>query len=474
MNLLSCWRIVAAVVVAGLLNPVGAQGPANTEDEKDARAAAEVYLAGMQVKDIDKMMSVVADDFTLSFVGTKKPEFRKSFDSLTTGTESTRPEIKGVDSGAGFVAVRYARPGHKPLLGENKDKVLFFARRNGAMRIVSTGDALTSGVLNRATGRFSSPKAQFSLNVPAGWTAMDVPEELASISPDGVLVLAPDLKSFCLLAFVQVPMKMDAGRLVKTALTADEGATKRLAKSYTASEMTSFSVEGLEAYRVTSHFTIEDQTRKRIRAFIAKDSLLYFFICDAIPPEEFGKLEPVFNSVIGSFSLTKPADGVTHQDQVVSNFGSGTVTGNVYENKEFNCQIAAPKGWELRTSANPADLCEMQYSAGKSIVRLFAVKNIPAEVKIENRFEERREKMKEITPDFQEIARRNMTIAGVQAVESVQKYSVEQLGKIQAKEVSLIHEGTFYVILCQTFEPDSYDKLEPDFNAIIGSFGFIR
>jgi len=165
------------------------------------------------------------------------------------------------------------------------------------------------------------------------------------------------------------------------------------------------------------------------------------------------------------------------KEQVVAEFGQGTISGRVYTNEEYNCFIAAPEGWELITSANPAHLAEMHYKPGKSIARLIGAKgemSPPPSVGLHEVVEERTQGLKKLLEDFNESSRRDLTIAGVPGVESVNSYSIDEVGHFKAKEVTFRKDGIFYLIMCQAIEPDKYETLEKDFDQIIASFGFIK
>ena len=450
---------------------------ASAGDEKAAREAAEGCLAAVQKQDIDKAMSFVAEDYMEAFTGSDKAALRGNLECAfrEKKADDIVLQIAAVEPGAGFVAVHYVKtvkPAGKAQAGSVRE-VLFLQKRGTETRIVSSGSDAPEGAFDRATGRYTSAKGQYSIPIPAGWTAMGSPRELAGLVPDAAMAFAPDLKSFYLLGFVRLPIRMEPESAAKMALTADEAMAKRLlGNTYKAGGLEPLTANGMKGFSCTSEFTTESQSRKRLRAYFAKDSYIYFFICDAIPPDKFAALKPVFDSAIAGLTLVKPAEGASLNDQVSSGLASGTVAGSVYTNDEFNCHVAAPKGWELHTSPNPAHLCEMQYKAGKSIARLIGAKDIPSSATLQDVVEKRREAVRGLVKDFMETGRRTMTVGGVPAIESKQEYTVEGLGKIRVKEVTLINKGMYYLILCQVFEPDSFEKLEPDFDAIFRSFGF--
>lgn len=464
---------IACVLAAG---PAAAQQPTDT-DLKDARAAAETFLAGCREKNVDKIMSVLADDYASAFTGQKKDNFRKeSTACLESSYESVSPTLEAVEPAPGFIKVRYSSEiKMKPSAGggaQTIHRVLFLQRRGSDMRVVSAAQQLTSGTVE--AGRYRSATGQFSLPIPEGWTPLGSPSELATLVPDAVMALAPDLKSFVLLGFVQLPMNLGSDAAAKMCLNADEGMTKRMAAKYTATEPEPVTLGGLKGLRVTSEFSVQDQTRKRIRAYVAKDKLVYFFICDADPPSAFDALKPTFETVMNGFALHEGKGGVPVAEQIASKLSQGSVTGNVYQNAEYNCQIAAPKGWEINASPNPLHLVEMQYKQGKSFARLVAAKGLSADTTVRKAFDERLKSVKSIVKDFKEESQTETKVGGQPAIQSVHSYTVEGFGKIKVKEATVVHNGIYYLILCQAMEGDPYEKLSADFDAIIASFGFTQ
>ncbi len=116
----------------------------------------------------------------------------------------------------------------------------------------------------------------------------------------------------------------------------------------------------------------------------------------------------------------------------------------------------------------------MQYTEGKSIARLIAGKGLPSTAKLDYIFTERLEAVKQIVQDFSESSRQEVAIQETPGIESTQAYYLEGLGQFNVKEVTLIRDGIYYLILCQCIEPDDFAVLEKDFDMIIESFGFIQ
>lgn len=478
MKQLSIIRMLGIAIAITILHQGCAAEQAGGASQSEARTVAQAYIDALRTKDVDKLMPLLADDFTYAFTGLSKEAFRKQQEEgFKAGNQTLSSNIESVEEAPGHVCVKYTadvKLGPADLVQpkvEKFEKMIFLQRRNGALRVVSAGNQMTSSVLDAATGRIRSATG-FSLPLPQGWIPMGAPAELKALVADSVMALAPDLKSFVLLGFVQLPMKLgNEAQTANMALQTDEAMTKQVAKKYSASAPEEMTAGGVKGVRIISEFSIEDQSRKRMRAYFAKDKLLYFFICDAMTAPEFDKLKPTFESTISGFAL-EPKQGTDVRDHVASQLSQGSVSGNVYQNTDFNCQIAAPKGWELNTSPNPAHLVEMQYKAGKSIARLVAAKGVSADAK--KAFEMRIQQVKEIVKDFKETSRRELTVAGVPAMESVHSYTIDVLGPMKVKEVTLVKDGIYYLILCQTIGSDSYEKLEPDYDSIIRSFGFIR
>ncbi|MDX9754286.1 MAG: hypothetical protein RBU29_10020 [bacterium] len=79
---------------------------------------------------------------------------------------------------------------------------------------------------------------------------------------------------------------------------------KMVGKDVVTSPSQPIQIGSLSGYSAVTEFTIEGFRRfkRNTVMFIAKDKL-FAFLCDAIPPSEYEKLEPKFNEIIQSFSL---------------------------------------------------------------------------------------------------------------------------------------------------------------------------
>jgi len=286
-----------------------------------------------------------------------------------------------------------------------------------------------------------------------------------------------------ILGFLQLPILISPADAVK----ADMAAARRLTSDHRLLAEGPVSIGGLEGYHSITEFgekaepDEESQEMpsgeriRRMRVYLIDGSMLYFLVFDVSPPDTFEALRPEFDSMVRSFSVLPPEEGLTTEETVAARLAQGAVFERVYTSEEFNCFIAAPEGWEIRSSPNPVHLVEMQYGGGKSIARLLAAKGLPEKPDLlRSSFGQRLEAVKSIVENFNELSRRETTVRGVPAIESVQSYSLEGLGRFRVKEVTIVRDGTYYLILCQAIEPDSYEDLEGDFDQIIRSFGFIQ
>jgi len=280
------------------------------------------------------------------------------------------------------------------------------------------------------------------------------------------------------MGLVQLPMKLDPDETIaaKKAVEADSALARRESSEYTVCEQGPASLGNMKGYKLIAQAKEKDTKteHKFMRAYYSDSPMLYFFICDAIGSETFDTLLPEFEAIIASFNMSPIDERLTRQEAVAAQQAKGTVAGRVYSSKEYNCFIAAPAGWEIRTSPNPAHLVEMQYTEGKSFARLIAAKGLQPTDKLDDIFTKRLDAVKGIVQDFSESSRQEVTIYETPGIESIHAYYIEGLGQFNVKEVTLIRDGTYYLILCQCIEPDDFAVLEKDFDMIIESFGFIQ
>jgi hypothetical protein len=328
---------------------------------------------------------------------------------------------------------------------------------------------------------FSSVKGKYAVAVPDGWLPLKGSSAfgVGALTPDALIVLAPDLQSQVMIGFIQLPMKLgdDDAETAQKRVLADMEMEKRMGLGHQVFDQGKARIAGLDGYRVVTQF--EEMTgggiaHKRMRVYLSDHPMLYVLVCDAIGPEQYDTLQPQFDALVSSFHLLPVDTGLSRREAMAAETAQGAVSGRVYTSDKFNCFIAAPEGWDIRTSPNPGHLVEMQYTDGKSIARLVASQGLPESVQLGEVVSSRIDKVKAVTQGFKEKSRKEITVWEIPAIESVQTYGLEGFGTFHIKEWTLIRDNTYYLILCQCIEPDDYSVLEKDFDRILQSFGFIQ
>ncbi len=358
--------------------------------------------------------------------------------------------------------------------------VLVLKPFEGQLKIRGSYEAPDPDTYDNQSRIFSSVKGKYAVTVPDGWLPLKGPAILETLTPDAMTVLAPDLQSQMMIGFVQMPLKLgddDAETARKGALADMDSEKKHLGANHQVFDQGDTRIAGLDGYQAVTRFGGVAEgivPRKRLRVYLSDHPMLYFMVCDAVGPEKYDTLQPQFEALVSSFHLLPVEAGLSRREAMAAEDAQGAVSGRVYTSDEFNCFIAAPEGWEIRTSPNPAHLLEMQYTDGKSIARLFAAKNLPESTQLSEVVSGRIEQVRGITQNFTEVSRKDVTIWDMPGIESVQTYRLEGFGTFHIKEWTLIRDNTYYLILCQCIEPDDYTVLEKDFDWILQSFGFIQ
>ncbi len=455
--------------------------------QRQVKNLTNAYDSYYQEKDFDALMALFDDDFSYVFSGVGKEELKSIVEEASRERDYRQVEttIRSIQRQDDFVIVRTSvlkkwriASGKEEELTSNY--VLFLKQRNGKLLIQTSSTDVEEGAFDPVSRIYRSKKGKYSIEIPEQWVPVKEPFALQAICPDAVVAVAPDSKSCVVLGFVQLPFQIPA----KQAVEADEAITKRLASEYKVVEQGEMRMGDLPGYRSVCEFKIEEQPlskfrpknnhRKRERVYFSHKPFLYFFICDAIPPERYDGVRQAFKGIVQSFKIMPPEEGLSLKESVAAEYGQGNISGRVYTNREYGCFIGSPQGWEIRTSSNPGHLVEMQYKKGKSIARLLAAKGLKPSDEARKISAKRLESLKVIVKDFKEISCGDTTIQGTPGIESVQTYYLDALGHFKVKEVTLVRKGMYYLILCQAIEPDKYESLEKDFDEIISSFGFIQ
>lgn len=388
-------------------------------------------------------------------------------------------EVTQYDAGVlATIATTTTQPGEDS--PEEKIEVLTLKPFEGKLKIRATYEAPEPESFDDQSRVFSSVKGKYAVTVPEEWMPLKASSILQALTSDALVVLAPDFESQVMIGFVQLPLKLgdDNAETAKKGALVDMDVEKRMTVGHQVFDQGEIRIAGLDGYRIVTQFEGTKEggitPRKRLRVYFADHPMLYFMVCDAIGPEQYDSLRPQFDALVSSFHLLPVDAGLSRREAIAAEQARGAVTGQVYTSDEFNCFIAAPSGWEIRTSSNPAHLVEMQYAEGKSIARLIAAQGLPESANLSDVVSSRIQQVKGIALDFSEISRGNITVMGTPGIESVQTYRLEEFGTFHIKEWTLIHDGTYYLILCQCIEPDDYSVLEKDFDQILQSFGFIQ
>jgi len=428
-----------------------------------------------------EMAPLLDEHFGLVHMGAGKQDILKSLEmelnlKIITGYQI---EIRDIQREGEYILVRTREVEKRQGATGKKEEeiylnIYFLVERNGGLFIRNISRDIKEGEFDPQTRIYHSRKANFTIRAPQGWFAVKPLAGLDEIAMDSVHIMAPDLKSCLTLGMVRIPILLDPDRMAQQALEADLAITGRMVEDFQKIRAGEIQVGGIKGYYSLNQFSYKGFARTRNRIYLFQKPFLYFFICDAFPPENYTRLEPLFGEVFNSLKIIPPEEGGSIEDKMVSELARGGISGRVYTSEEFNCFIAAPQGWEIRTSPNPVHLVEMQYKKGRSFARLISAKNLPARLTLKELTENRMEACRKLLADFKEIQRNEISIQGVPAMESFQSYSLESVGTFQVREVTVMKGGIVYLIICQAIEPDNYEILKGDFEKIVRSFGFIR
>ncbi len=434
-------------------------------------------------EDIEGLMSLFDNDFAVIFLDINKNSFRSIFEDLFKKMTIVKVEtkIKSTELFSKYLVVKtetYMKLKNEQGVEQDitDNDIYFIKLENDKLMIYSCANQLAPGEFDPVSRNFLSGKGKFGLTIPPKWYPLKS-EQMGNIATENIVIAAEDMKSFVLLGFVQAPMTLDPKTASKQAADADEALAKKMMKDYVLIEQGDFKNDKISGYKTITEFSNNDIKRKRIRVYFYKDPFVYFFVCDAIPSEKFDTYKADFEKIINSFVISDSKNNATVSENIAAEYAKGSIAGNIYTNNEYNCFIAAPSNWTIRTSPNPAHLVEMQYKTGKSIARVIAAKDmkkLAGDLTIDAWCNQRVSELKNLTVDFKDVSKNNIQIQNIPAVESVLEYKLENFGNFKEKCIYIAKGDIFYLILCQAIEPDQYDALEKDFNEIIKSFGFIK
>lgn len=476
-NLLACAAVLALAI---LIAPAARAQAATAADQDATKTKAQAFFAAFDqaylTKNMSSMMNLLDSEFVNERAEAEKmtpQDLVKAIVEKKNWTEH-KTEVTSVEPRGGFIIANAvlsqtwkANAGKEE--SSRKTLIYFLRSDGGQLRMRNYGET-EEGAFDPATRTYTSSKGHYSIYVSENWIPMKNTQLLPQIIPDAVVMVAPDMRSSVFLGFVQVPFKITPQQGATGDLAIEKGATQE----HKVVEQGEIMVGGQKAWRTVTEFKVDDKHYKRMRVYFGPHPMLYFFVCDALPASRWDALKPDFDKIVASFKTVQPKGGQTVQQAVAGQLAQGSISGRTYTNKDYNCFIAAPAGWTIRTSPNPSTLVEMQPPSGKSLVRLIGAKGLKPSDTVKAAFEGRLEQVKSVVKDFREPSRRDVAIQNVPGIESIQSYRVEGFGNIELKEVTVVRNGIYYLILCQAMEPEKLAMLQKDFDAIIQSFGFIQ
>ena len=466
-------RIVLSSILLAACLPIGAaESPVTAE----ATALIQSLRTHFSHRHVDKIMDLFHPQYEEGELMRENLRKAKELDVFPHYTLALLDATEQASAVVARVAITEQSADEEAHL---RTELFVLKRDEGQLRILGTYESPDTEAFDPETGLFFSFKGKFSVTAPAGWRPLKGSNILRALTADSMILLAPDLQSKVMIGVLQLPLKLgdNNAETAQKAALADSAMEQRLTRNHRVHDQGPLANSGMEGYRIISEFEAKEAAigkRKRLRVYLADGPILYFFVCDAIGPDQYDSLSSRFNDIITSLALLPIEGGLTRQEALAAEQAEGSVTGRVYTSEKYNCFIAAPEGWEIRTSPNPGHLVEMQYGAGKSIARLIGSKGIPKSASVMDIFSTRLDQVKSLVQEFVETSRREITLQNTPAIESVQSFQVDGLGHFQIHEWTVIKDNTYYLILCQCIEPDDPDRLAIDFEQIRNSFGFIQ
>jgi len=460
----------------GLLLSLSAQAMADTQEQ--VNTFIEAWQQVVQAQDMEAAIALGHPDIPKAEIDANKGILLKQFSEYA----SANPKITMHNSTQyeNYTVVQ-ATITLSPTDQPTSEKHMLYGLKAHGDRLMLWSYAEEAGpdIFNPHTRLVTSKKGQFTLTVPQNWYAAKPMGPLAAISAGSAILLGPDMNSTFAMGVVQLPMKIADTDLETTKIAAqsDVAATKRLTAEHQVLAQGPIVLDGKDAYMIQTQFKLKASdtlTYYRTRYYIYHDPMIYFFLCDTYDSKNEKTMTQDFDTIMHSFKLLPQEQGISLQEAMAAQQGEGTITGTVYTCESYNCFIAAPEGWTLRTSPNPAHLAEMQYKEGKSIARLIGLKGLPDTLSLQDLVDGHTKGLKSLTEAYESLSTRTITFQDHEAIEEICAYTLEGFSAFHEKAVHLLRNNTYYIILCQCIEPDDYATLEADFDQIIQSFGFIQ
>ncbi len=464
------------ILTCSLLLLLSTQAMADTREQ--VTTFIEAWQQVIQAQDMEKAIALAHPDVPKAEIDANKGILLRHFSEYA----SANPKITMHNSTEhqNYTVVQ-ATITLSPTDQPTSERHMLYGLKAHGKRLMLWSHAEEAGpdMFNPHTRLVTSKKGQFSLTVPQNWYAAKPMGPLKAISAGSAILLGPDMNSTFTMGVVQLPMKIaDTDQEVtRIAAQSDVAATKRLTQAHQVMSQSPVVLDGKDAYMIRTQFKLKDSdtlTYHRTRYYIHHDPMIYFFLCDTYDPSNAETMTQDFDTIMHSFKLLPQEPGISLQETMAAQQAEGSVTGQVYTSKSFNCFIAAPEGWTVRTSSNPSHLVEMQFNDGKSIARLISRKGLPDTLSLQDLVTQHAQGLEKATINYQCLSSKTITFQEQTAIEEISTFTVEGFAAFQEKSVYLVQNNTYYIILCQCIEPDDYATLEADFDQIIQSFGFIQ
>ncbi|NQV34516.1 MAG: hypothetical protein HQ515_17610, partial [Phycisphaeraceae bacterium] len=390
----------------GLLLILSGQAMADTQEQ--VNTFIEAWQRVIQTQDMEAAIALAHPDVPKSEIDANKGILLEHFSEYA----SANPQITMHDSTQyqNYTVVQ-ATLTLNPTDQPTSERHMLYGLKAHGKRLMLWSYAEQAGpdMFNPHTRLVTSKKGQFTLTVPQNWYAAKPMGPLKAISAGSAILLGPDMNSTFAMGVVQLPMKIADTDLetAKVAVQADVAAEKRMTGVHQLVNQGPAVFGGKDAYMVQTQFKLEASdtlTYHRTRYYIHHDPMIYFFLCDTYDSSNAETMTQDFDAIMHSFKLLPQEEGISLQETMAAQQGEGSVTGTVYTSEAFNCFIAAPQGWTLRTSPNPAHLVEMQYKEGKSIARLIGQKGLPDTLSLKNLVDGHAKSLKKITEAYESLS----------------------------------------------------------------------
>ncbi len=466
--LLGCILLIAFTAATGF-----------TVDEELNKKVEQFYHSMEQAtlaKDVDACFSYYSSDYKGLLFGPKKEDFIEIIKKLFSENDGIRLncKIERIEPFENFIQVIQEETVEVKKTSDSEWTLLnkqmcadFLKEENGELKLLVNTPVNKDRFQYIQGKRFSNETIGISFSVPNDFIIIPAVHPTLSGS---LAFLSSDASFTGMFAYVELPYNVGA----KEAVLADDAAVKRIAgDSHQSIRTGPVPVGNLEAFECVSQFQFsnEAEARKRRNVYFTAGGLLYVFIFDAVPASKWEQLEPKFQSILDSFVLSEDAqkDGA---NKVREAKATGEVADRIYNNDELGCQIAAPEGWTLKTTAlGEAFLftVNMNPPKGGSVARFLGV-----EMKIDAPLEEILEKegkgIEKLAKDFKIGPIESITVGDQEGKTCIQEFTLDGLGSMKRKSVMFKIDDVLYMILCDAVPASEYPQLESQFNEIIESF----